>query len=187
MEEAKTITRLAGQRFIMAASRLEERIGADDVGLYKLTRTADGAINMTLGGEVHYPVGLELGKNAGKRDRIADIRLDKTISRVFSQVGERVKVPRVSECIDIENGVVGAGEHMPNKVTANKPGPACDEDVHGVENRTIASYWQLCTEFIGHDKSHTPERGELRDQHDKQSHVPKRKDGIHLRHQHQTL
>lgn len=47
----------------VSASRFQQHIGADDIGLDKVSRACDGAVNMALSGQMHHGIRLVQGKH----------------------------------------------------------------------------------------------------------------------------
>ena len=64
----------------IGACRFQQHIGADDIGLDKVSRTGDGAVNMALGGQMHHRIRLVLGKHPIQLGTVADIHLLKRIT-----------------------------------------------------------------------------------------------------------
>ena len=64
----------------VGAGRFQQHIGADDIGLDKVSRPCNGAINMALGGQVHHRIRLVQGKHPIQLCAIADIHLLKRIT-----------------------------------------------------------------------------------------------------------
>ena len=79
--------RLAGQAVPVVAGRLEQGVGADDVGLDELGRAVDGTVDMALGGQVHDAVGLVLGEQAADFGGIADVDLFEAVARIAGHAG----------------------------------------------------------------------------------------------------
>ncbi len=64
----------------VSASRFQQHIGANDIGLDKVSRPCDGAVNMALGGQMHHSIRLVQGKHPIQLGTIADIHLLKCIT-----------------------------------------------------------------------------------------------------------
>ena len=73
----------------MAARRLEQLEGADDVGLDEGAGVVDRAVDVALGGEVERPPsGRCSAKSAAHRGAVGDVALDEAEARVVEDVGE---------------------------------------------------------------------------------------------------
>ena len=106
VEKPKAFTGRAGEFFVVSARGLEQRERAVDVGLYKRTGAIDGAVDVTLGGEVHDPVGLKIGEETGEGGGVADVGLGKTVAGVAGEIGEGVRVACVGERVEVQHFVL---------------------------------------------------------------------------------
>ncbi len=64
----------------VGTSCFQQHIGADDIGLDKVSRPCDGAVNMALGGQMHHGIRLVQGKHPIQLGTIANIHLLKRIT-----------------------------------------------------------------------------------------------------------
>lgn len=64
----------------VSASRFQQHIGADDIGLDKVSRPCNGAVNMALGGQMHHGIRLVQSKDPIQLGTVADIHLLKHIT-----------------------------------------------------------------------------------------------------------
>ena len=104
---------------------------ADDIGLQEDARVFNGTIHMALGGKVDHHVGMLLLEELVHRLPIANVRPDKTEIGLVHHVLERREIARVRELIEAHDAVIGIlPEHVKDKVTADKPGPAGHDDRH---------------------------------------------------------
>ena len=85
----------------MLPRRLQQRVGAEDVGLDESTGPIDGTIDMGLGGQMHHHIWLMGSKDPVKCCPVANISLLERIQRVgchgrhireASGISQRIKV-----------------------------------------------------------------------------------------------
>ena len=84
---------------------------------------------MRLGGEVHDHVRT----GDGRRDElgVADIAVDERVAPVLDDVGERRRVARVGQRIEVDDlHVVGLLEHVADEVRPDEAGAAGDDEPH---------------------------------------------------------
>ena len=104
---------------------------ADDVGLQKDARILDGAVDVALRREVDDDVGMLLLEEFVDRLAIADVRLHEAEVGVIHHAPERGQIARIGELIQTHDAIIGIlFEDMENKIAADKPRPAGDEDGH---------------------------------------------------------
>ncbi len=72
----------------VCAGRLEQVVGADDVGLDEVSGAVDRAVDVGFGGEVHHPIGAKVIKGGGHRGGIADVGLEEAVVGVVPDLGE---------------------------------------------------------------------------------------------------
>ena len=94
----------------IAARRLEQREGADDVGLDEVGRARDRAVDVAFGREMHDPVGPELGDRLLHRSAVADVGMQEAVVRLALDRSQRRQVAGISERIDVED-LIALVEH----------------------------------------------------------------------------
>ncbi len=114
----------------VSASRFQQHIGANDIGLDKVSRACDGAINMALGSQVHHSVRLMLGKHPIQLGAIADIHLLKHITIACRYIGQGFQIASISEFIEIDNGILGITDDMAHHGRADKACATGNENFH---------------------------------------------------------
>jgi hypothetical protein len=88
MVEPKRTLSLRIQFRPILTRHFQQRVGADDIGLYEISRTVDGTINMALRREMHNNVGLVLTKDSLYRVPITDIDFLKLVAVAISNIDE---------------------------------------------------------------------------------------------------
>lgn len=114
----------------IAASCLQQGIGADDVGLDEGGRAIDGAVHMAFGGQVHYCIGLMGAKDPFQFSSVAEINLLKGVTFAGGRLGQRFKVAGIGELVHIDHGISGMADNVTNDGGADKAGDAGNEDFH---------------------------------------------------------
>lgn len=126
---------LLGKAFPVELSRLEHGESTHDIGLGKGKGILDGAVDMTLRGEMDDAVDVLAAHEIGDSLKIADVGFDESIvGAVFDilQVGE---VTGIGQFVDIENVIVGVlVDKKLDYMCADKTGSSSDDDVHGKTN-----------------------------------------------------
>ena len=113
------------------AAGIHQNGRADDVGLKEDTRVLDGAVDMALRREVDDDVGLLLLEEFTDRLAVADVRLHEAEVGVVHHAPERGQIARIGELIQTHDAVFGIlFEDMKDKIAADEPRPAGDEDGH---------------------------------------------------------
>jgi hypothetical protein len=116
----------------VAAGRLEQREGADEVRAQERGGVAEGVVVVGLRGEVHDRVAL-----AGERpDQLLDQRgvgdvADDQAHPVLGETGEGGGGAGVGEAVQHRHARVGAGEDVVDEVRADEAGAAGDQQVGG--------------------------------------------------------
>ena len=103
--KAKTRFARSIQRLPIGAGGFEQGVAADDIGLDEVTWAIYGTIHMALSGQVHDRIRLMLSKNEVERGAVANIGLHKSVTRTGAAFGQRFKITRVGEFVDIHHRV----------------------------------------------------------------------------------
>lgn len=111
------------------AGRLEQRVGADEVGLDEGSRVVERVVVVALGGIVHDCV--RLGGEPVDEGRIRDVPVHEGEAVVRKAV-ERGPVARVGELVEHGHVVVGVLDHVVHEVGADEPGAAGDQKIHAM-------------------------------------------------------
>jgi hypothetical protein len=107
-------------------TRLQQVIGTDDIGVDKLTRAIDGAVDVTLGGEVHDGIRLVLREHCTECSGIAEIDLLKGVVRMLGEIGQRLGITGIGQLIEIDDFTVFFFNQQSDKIGADESGSACD-------------------------------------------------------------
>ncbi|MCY1536252.1 hypothetical protein D9M68_717000 [compost metagenome] len=111
----------------VTAGRLQQRIGANDIGLDEFGRPIDGAIHMRLGGQVHHCCGAELGKHLVQRGCITNIHLVEAIAGRAIYIGQRLQIAGIGEFVEVGDLVIGVLDQVTNHCRSDEAGAAGDE------------------------------------------------------------
>jgi hypothetical protein len=112
------------------ARGLEQREGADDVGLHERARAGDRAIDVGLGGEVHDGVDAVLGQHPIDQRAVADVAVDERAPRRVRQVAQVLAAAGVGQRVEHHQRGLGArGLQLTDEVGADEAGAAGDQDV----------------------------------------------------------
>ena len=95
---------------------------------------------MALGGKMDHRVGLLSLKNGVNRPPVTDIGLEKLEIGVLHGPLQGGEVACVGQLIHAQEGILRvSGQHMVDKIGANKPGSAGDKDFHGISPKKNTS------------------------------------------------
>jgi hypothetical protein len=117
------------EAYVVAAGRLEQGEGADDVGLDERARVVEGVVVVRLRREVHRRpvVGEQLVDQGGVRD-VADDELDPVLGELL----ERLAARGVGQLVEHRHRQVGVVDDVVHEVGADEPGATGHEKVsHG--------------------------------------------------------
>jgi hypothetical protein len=108
--------------------RLQQRVGADDIGFDKRIRAGNRAIHMALRGKVHHGIDTVLAQRLQYPLVIANVRVHETEVRVVLQRSKVGAVAGIGECVVRHHLVVGMLLHpIVHKVGADKTGCSGDQ------------------------------------------------------------
>ena len=88
MVEAERRLASLAQTVPVGAGRLQQSVSADNIGFDKGRRAGDGAIDMTLGRQMHHRIRLVQGKYTIQLDAIADIHLFEGVTLTARYLGQ---------------------------------------------------------------------------------------------------
>ena len=125
---------LTGRLMLMVRQRrLQDRVGAEHVGLDEGFGRVDGSIDMAFRRQMDHRLGPVAVECRAHRRRIADIGLHEGIARIGVKLGQRFGGRGVGQLVDVDDG--RAVTHQPaHHRTADKAGAACHQDL---QNATI--------------------------------------------------
>ncbi len=118
------------QTVSIGTCRFQQHIGADDIGLDKVSWACDGAISMTLGGQMHHRIRLVQGKHPIQLGAIADIDLLKRMTLACRYIGQGFQIASIGEFIEVDNGILGITDDMAHDSRADKTSATGSENFH---------------------------------------------------------
>ena len=122
--EAERRLRIIGEAIPVPPRGLEQRVGADHVGLDELGRAVDRAVHVGLGGEVHHRSRAELPKYLVQASSVADIDLVEPIARRLRDRAQRLEIAGISELVEVGDLVRRAVDQVPDHCRADETGSA---------------------------------------------------------------
>ena len=122
-----------GQRLPIDLCGLEQREGAQHVGLGEGEGVAYGAVDMALGGEMDDAVDVVLLHETEHGVEVADVGLDKRIIGFVFHINQVFKIACVSELIDADNMIIRIlVDEEPDHMGADESGTTGYNDIHGL-------------------------------------------------------
>jgi hypothetical protein len=100
--------------------------GADDIGLNKIFRPMNAAVNVTFSRKINHRARLVFGEQLGHKIEIANAALHKNMARITVHRSKVFQIARVGQIIKIDNGLIALGQPIEDKVTADKAGGSGD-------------------------------------------------------------
>ncbi len=128
MEEAEGRLLALREALPVCPRGLEKREGADDVGLHERARPVDRAVDVALGGEVKHARRAVRGEEPRDLVGVADVHLFERVARIACDRRQRGEVARVGQLVDVDDGVVGVLDEVPDERGADESGAAGDEE-----------------------------------------------------------
>ena len=120
MEEAEAVLGGNVESVPVGADGFEQAEGADDVGLDKVFRAMDAAVNVRFGGKIDDGAGLVLGEQFGDEVEIADVTLDEEVARVTLQSGEVLEVAGVSQRVEVDDRFIRLRQPVEDEIATDK-------------------------------------------------------------------
>ena len=112
------------------ARRLQQHVGAVDVGLDEGVRVHDRAVDVRLGREVDDRVDLVRLQRLSHRLCVADVALHEGVARIVVDVQQVVQVAGVGQLVVDQDAIVGVlVQHVADEVRPDEPGAAGDHQV----------------------------------------------------------
>jgi len=128
MQEAEGRFLLSRQLVPVTTHGFEQVEGADHIGLDKLARTMDRAIDMRLGRKVDHRTRLVLSQQLFNQRPIANIATHKNVPCIATQRLERIQIARVGELVEVNHRLIALRQPVQNKIAADKTGCASDQN-----------------------------------------------------------
>jgi len=124
MKEAKTLALAAREASPELPRHLEQIERALHVGANKLSGIVDGAIDMTLSGEMNDGARLVSRKQLRNNIGIADISAHEDVARVAGKALKVTNISRVSQFVEIDNLILLGAQPFEYKIRSNESGAA---------------------------------------------------------------
>ncbi|MNF99416.1 hypothetical protein D3C84_823100 [compost metagenome] len=130
MVEAESALATLIQTIPISPGRFQQHIGANDIGFDEIGRPGDGTIDVTLGGQVHYGIGLMRGKYPVQLGAVADIHLLEGITLAGCHVSQRLQIARIGEFIEVDDSILRITDDVVHNGRADKAGATSHKDFH---------------------------------------------------------
>ena len=102
--------------FEIGARRCEQTIRADDIGPHEAVRVVNGPVDMTFGREVDDGSWPVLVEQRSDKLQVRDVAPNKAMPRIIEHRLQTLQISRVSQLIQIDNGLVAGLEPLQNEV-----------------------------------------------------------------------
>src|SRR5690606_27701004 len=109
----------------VASGGFQQHVSTDDVGLDKLRRAADRAVNMGFGRQMHNRVRLVFTEYTIKIFTITDVDALERVALALLDGLERLKVASVSQLVDVDDRVARIGNDMTYDCRTDEASAAC--------------------------------------------------------------
>ncbi len=126
MQETEFRFRCAFQRVPVSAHGFEQAEGADDIGLDEIFRAVDRAVHMGLRCKIYDGPRLVFSQQFGDQCRIADVAVGEDVAGVVFQADQVLEIAGVGEFVEIDDGLIAAGQPVEHKIGADESGAASD-------------------------------------------------------------
>ena len=87
---------------------------------------------MGFGGEVHHRARLVLSHQSGDQCRVTNVPLHKDMARITLHTFQIVQIARISELVEVNNGLTGGSEPVKDKVGADETRAASYQNHRGL-------------------------------------------------------
>lgn len=108
------------------ADRFQQTKTADDIGLDKIFRTVNRAVDVGLGGKIDHSPHLVPLQQTQDQIVIADIAVHEHVASIVLQRSQIFRIAGVSQLVQIDDGFVAFRQPVQNEIAADKPGTAGD-------------------------------------------------------------
>lgn len=122
--EAEALLGLALEAAPVPQRLLQQREGANDIGLDEVARPVDRAVDMAFGGEMHDDVGPELGEERPHALAVADIGLLEAVAVAAQLRVERGEVAGIGQLVDDADLMLRLADQLAHHRRADKAGAA---------------------------------------------------------------
>src|SRR5712672_2330396 len=127
---------------------LEQREGAEDIGLNELSGPENGTIDVALRGEVNDGAWRVSFEEAPHQFPVADISVDEHVRRVVLERQEICRIARVGELVHVDDRVRALREPVQDEIRAYEAGTACHQDGHLEARSSAFSFAYLLKLFM---------------------------------------
>ncbi len=118
--------------------RLEQLVGAEDVGADEGPRVVDRSVHVGLGGEIHDRVGPVVPEEVPHRQPVGDVGLDEREARVLAHRVEAREVSGVGQLVHDDQPVLGRLQRVADEVRADEARPPGHQQRRHFQARTVA-------------------------------------------------
>ena len=132
---------------MIGARRLQQREGADDVGLDELARSVDRAVDMALGGQMHDGVDALVLHHLLHRIAVADVELVEAVVRAAGDVSGRAFARGIGQLVDIDDVDAEVAHQMAAHRRPDEAASAGDHDFHALRSRQVQN--ESCAGDVG--------------------------------------
>ncbi len=139
VQEPESGALITGQGLPVLADGFEQAEGADHVGLDEVFRAVDGAVHMRFGREIQDGPRPVLGQQPGEQLPVADVPLDEQVARIALQRREVLQIACVGELVEVDEGLIAAGQPVEDEVGADETRAAGDQNHGSFEQRRLAA------------------------------------------------
>jgi hypothetical protein len=93
---------------------------------------------MALSSEIDHGAGLVLGQQLLDQGAVANVALHKDVAWIVLHRGQGLQIARVGEFVEVEHGLIAAGDPVDYEIAADEPGAASNENSHvSVKRRSL--------------------------------------------------
>src|SRR5882724_7306444 len=148
MQESEVLASRRRLLFQPRARFLEQREGAEDIGLNELSGPVNGTIDVALRGEVNDGAWRVSFEEASHQFPVADIPVDEHVRRVVLEGLEIRGIARVGELVQVDDRVGPLREPIQDEIRAYEAGTASDQNGHSEARSSAFSFAYLLKLFI---------------------------------------
>ena len=130
MMKAEFRALLALERGKICPCGFQQHERAGDIGVHKIRRPVDRAVDMAFRRQMHHRIRLMRGKRRAHRRRIGNIRLHQKMARMAQRTLQRVLGGRIGHLVDIDDFMVAACNGAPDHGRADKAAAAGKKNFH---------------------------------------------------------
>ena len=112
----------------MPSSFLKQAEGSHHIGFHEGSRAVDRPIHMAFRGKVDDRAWPMARQQPRHEVAVANVALHENMPRVCRHVVKRFEIARIGQCVEVDDRRVLFGDPLPNKLAADEPGSAGDQD-----------------------------------------------------------